>query len=111
MMSLYQRCSAALRSVTAEASVCSELIVMPDLSFVFLLDTSQDGTLRSLWDGHGQQRRAGVHAALAVSQQSSVSVSSTSTPTAYSESTGNLTHLSSDCLNMNSTPWLERLVI
>lgn len=70
MMSLYQRCSAALRSVTVEASVCSELIVMPDLSFVFLLDTSRDATLRSLWDGHGQQRRAGVHAALAVSQQS-----------------------------------------
>lgn len=68
MMSLYQR-SAALRSVTV-ASVCSGLIVTSDLSFVFLLETSQDGTLRSLWDGHGQQRRAGVHAALAVSQQS-----------------------------------------
>lgn len=56
-MSLYQRCSAGPRSVTVEASECSELIVMPDLSFVFLLETSQDDALRSLRDGHGQQHR------------------------------------------------------
>lgn len=45
------------RPVTVEASECSELIVTSDLSFVFLLETSQDDALRSLWDRHGQQRR------------------------------------------------------
>lgn len=59
--------------MTVEASECSELIVMSDIRFVFLLE-SQDDALRSLWDEHVSSAVtspcAGVHAALAVSQQS-----------------------------------------